>query len=92
MSPVVTKPGYYPGLPEDLTECKWGFVPHKSPQWRAWKQYEVGKGRRFAFRYQDPAGRGVGCDVPQEWPPGYEPTEMEAKVKAFKLNHVEDKP
>lgn len=64
---------------ESLTtsENKWAFVLFDSPQWRAWKRLETPGGKRWAFRYRDPEGRGVGCAVPTEWPPGYLPTEAD---------------
>lgn len=59
------------------TEQPWVFIIADSPQWRAWKRLEAPGGKRWAFRYRDPQGGGIGCDVPSEWPPGYIPTERE---------------
>ncbi len=64
---------------------KWVFVQAYSPQWYAWKRYETIEPRRdskgnigrWAFVYRDPGGQGLGCDVPREWPPGYEPSAKE---------------
>jgi len=60
-------------VPQALPTEKWTFVAAGSPQWRAWKRCEAPGGRRWAFRYRDPQGHGMGCDVPSEWPPGYQP-------------------
>ncbi len=74
-----------------MTEQNWVFIQANSSQWWAWKRYEGG-GQRKVFVYRDPDGRGIGCEVPSEWPPGYVPTEEDLRPRTAPVRRANNHP